>query len=84
MNLSLTLTISRNYPVFSSLLSWKDVNPILYYYIMDHKLKTTSSIICKKDFKTFHTPDDRLILSTYKISAIHENAPKHTIVIVTY
>lgn len=78
MNLSLTLTISRNYPVFSSLLSWKDVNPILYYYIMDCKLKTTRSIICKKDFKTFHTPNDRLILSTKSKSPQFMKTPQNT------
>lgn len=84
MNLSLILIILWNYLVFSFFLLWKDVNFILYYYIMDYKLKIISLIICKKDFKIFYIFDDWFIFLIYKIFVIYENVLKYIIVIVIY
>lgn len=84
MNLSLILIILWNYLVFSFFLLWKDVNFILYYYIMDYKLKIISLIIWKKDFKIFYIFDDWFIFLIYKIFVIYENVLKYIIVIVIY
>lgn len=84
MNLSLILIILWNYLVFSFFLLWKDVNFILYYYIMDCKLKIICLIICKKDFKIFYIFDDWFIFLIYKIFVIYENVLKYIIVIVIY